>query len=275
LTNLPANEDAFNKSKPERTLSLADVMTADGASTLSPFAGVVLMACLFGRNLTHLHRPNEEDRDHDMNGEFWKRHRALDNILLNTSLSLPAQLRLPAGISDANIVFCNMNIHTSTICLHQAAIFKADKNRMPAQISAESKRRCIIAADQITNIMKMISHIDLSTVSFSTAFTEDAADDTQMNPFIAFCLYVAARVFVQYLKSRKDDATVKSSLHFLLSAMQVLKTKNPLTESFLVQLDVDLEGSGLSLPSSFSRSQSGEKRGPVSPFPPTSSHEVH
>jgi hypothetical protein len=41
---------------------------------------------------------------------------------------------------------------------------------MPAQISAESKRRCIIAADQITNIMKMISHIDLSTVSVLATF---------------------------------------------------------------------------------------------------------
>jgi hypothetical protein len=89
---------------------------------------------------------------------------------------------------------------------------------------------------------------------------------SQMNPFIAFCLYVAARVFVQYLKSRKDDATVKSSLHFLLSAMQALKSKNPLTESFLVQLDVDLEGSGLSIPSNVSRYQPCEKRGPVS-FP--------
>lgn len=85
-----------------------------------------------------------------------------------------------------------------------------------------------------------------------------------MNPFIAFCLYVAARVFVQYLKSRKDDATVKSSLHFLLSAMQALKVKNPLTESFLVQLDVDLEGSGLSLPNHANRYQAGEKRRPVS-----------
>ena len=36
---------------------------------------------------------------------------------------------------------------------------------MTAQISAESKRRCIIAADQITNIMKMISHVDMSMVS--------------------------------------------------------------------------------------------------------------
>jgi hypothetical protein len=164
LTTLPSSEEAFDKSKPQKTLALSDVMDSEGASSLSPFAGVVLMACLFGRNLTHLHRPDQEDNDTDLNGEFWKRHRALDNILLNTSLSLPAHLRLPAGLMDSNIVFCNMNIHTSVICLHQAAIFKADKNRMPSDIGAESKRRCIIAADQITNIMKMISHIDLSSV---------------------------------------------------------------------------------------------------------------
>src|SRR5271167_193843 len=62
-----------------------------------------------------------------------------------------------------------------------------------------------------------------------------------MNPFISFCLYVAARVFVQYLKSRPDDNSVADSLRFLLTAMNALKAKNPLTESFLVQLDVDLE----------------------------------
>lgn len=66
-----------------------------------------------------------------------------------------------------------------------------------------------------------------------------------MNPFISFCLYVAARVFVQYLKSRPDDSQTGDSLRFLLSAMNALKKKNPLTESFLVQLDVDLEGLGM------------------------------
>lgn len=66
-----------------------------------------------------------------------------------------------------------------------------------------------------------------------------------MNPFISFCLYVAARVFVQYLKSRPEDNQAGDSLRFLLSAMNVLKRKNPLTESFLIQLDVDLESLGL------------------------------
>lgn len=66
-----------------------------------------------------------------------------------------------------------------------------------------------------------------------------------MNPFISFCLYVAARVFVKHLDETPKDSPVSDSLRFLLKAMNALKKKNPLTESFLVQLDVDLEAMGL------------------------------
>ncbi|KAI2629375.1 fungal-specific transcription factor [Xylaria nigripes] len=232
ITNLPSSEEAFNLSRPEVTQTLVDAMNPVGAAKLSAFGGVVLMATLFGRNLTHLHRPDPNDRDEDLNGEFWKRHRFLDNVLLNTSLYLPNQLKLPAGLSNPNNVFTNMKLHTSTICLHQAAIFKADRNRLPSNISSESKFRCITAANEIAHIMRMASHMDLSA----------------MNPFIAFCLYVSARVFVQYLKSRPDDGQTVDSLRFLLVAMNALKKKNPLTESFLVQLDVDLDALGMRMP---------------------------
>ncbi|KAJ5823304.1 Transcription factor [Penicillium robsamsonii] len=228
-TNLPASEESFTKSKPQRTLHLNDIITGDGVSTLAPFACVVVLASLFGRNLVHIHRPQPQDNDHDLNGEFWKRHRSHDNILLHISLSLPDHLRLPSGMSDVNVIFANMSIHTSTICLHQAAIFKAEKNKMPNQITTESKRRCLVAANQISSTMKMISHVDL----------------TNLNPFTSFCLYIAARVFVQYLKSRPEDSSVQSSLKFLVSALNAMKNKNPLTESFLIQLDVDLDGTGI------------------------------
>ncbi|KAK8055809.1 hypothetical protein PG993_001036 [Apiospora rasikravindrae] len=232
MTDLPASEEAFEMSRPEKTSTLSESMTPTGAAKLQPFSSVVLMACLFGRNLVHLHRPDANDRDHDHNGEFWKRHRNMDNILLNTSLCLPNSLKLPTGLSNPNVIFTNMNIHTSTICLHQAAIFKADKYKLPSSVSAESKVRCITAANEIASIMRMVSHMDLSV----------------MNPFLSFCLYVAARVFVQYLKSRPDDSQVADSLRFLLAAMNALKRKNPLTESFLVQLDVDLEALGARIP---------------------------
>ncbi|KAJ5183630.1 hypothetical protein N7492_001246 [Penicillium capsulatum] len=229
MTNLPATEEAFLKSKPQRTLRLANIVSGEGISTLSPFACVAVLGNLFGRNLVHIHRPQPHDNDYDLNGDFWKRHRSHDNILLNIALSLPDHLRLPNGMDDVNVIFASMSIHTSTICLHQAAIFKAEKNKMPSQIVAESKRRCLVAANQISSIMKMISHVDL----------------TLLNPFMSFCLYIASRVFIQYLKSRPSDSTVYSSLQFLLSALNAMKSKAPLTESFLVQLDVDLEGTGI------------------------------
>jgi hypothetical protein len=164
MTNLPASEEAFATGTPEVAPSLKDVLAGDIAN-LSPLGIVSVMSCVFGLNLTHLHRPDPQDREGDINGEFWKRHRAYDNILLNVALSLPQSLRLPQGISDPNIIFANMSIHTSTICLHQAAIFKAEKNKNLGQIAAESKRRCIIAADQVASIMRMVSHTDLSLVS--------------------------------------------------------------------------------------------------------------
>lgn len=166
MTNLPASEEAYDMSKPEQTQSLQEVTSsAQGASRLSSFAGVVLMASLFGRNLIHLHRPDSDDLDEDVNGPFWKRHRQLDAILLNTSLCLPDHLKLPVGLSNPNVVFTNMSIHTSTICLHQAAIFKADKNKSQANIGSESKVRCITAANEIASIMRTISHMDLAAVS--------------------------------------------------------------------------------------------------------------
>ncbi len=62
---------------------------------------------------------------------------------------------------------------------------------------------------------------------------------------MAFCLYVAARVFVQYLKKEPNDQETRTALEFLFTAMTALKRKNPLTESFMIQLKLDIEGSGI------------------------------
>lgn len=66
-----------------------------------------------------------------------------------------------------------------------------------------------------------------------------------MNPYLPFCLFLAARVFVQLLRKVSEDSEIRSSLEFLLTAMDWLKRHNPLSESFLVQLTLDMRGSGL------------------------------
>jgi hypothetical protein len=164
MTNLPASDDAFDKSKPMHTSSLEQTLTPNGLGNLHSFGGVVLTAALFGRNLLHLHRPEPDDNDDDLNGKYWARHRKIENILLQTSLGIPDHLRVPSGLQDPNTIFMNMSIHTSSICLHQAAIFKADKHRLPTNVSNESKIRCVTAGSEIASLMRMISHMDLATV---------------------------------------------------------------------------------------------------------------
>ena len=52
---------------------------------------------------------------------------------------------------------------------------------------------------------------------------------------------------MQFLKKSPDDQEIRASLEFLLTAMSALRRKNPLTESFMVQLNLDIEGSGLDI----------------------------
>lgn len=164
---MPSGDEAFDTGVPETSITLQQALEPGGASKLSPLGGVAVLACLFGRNLLHLHRPGANENEESLSGDFWKRHRNLDNLILNISLASPEQLRLPMGIAHPNVVFMNMCLHTSTICLHQAAIFKAEKHRSLAKVSAESKVRCITAAAEIANIMKLASHMDMAGVIIS------------------------------------------------------------------------------------------------------------
>ena len=165
MTCLPVSEAAYESSTAQTGPLLEDALKPQQSAQLSSQAGVVLVTHFFGLNLTHLHRPGPNQQEHDMNGPFWRRHRAMDNDLLKTALQLPPHLRLPSGIRNPSTVFLNFALHTSTICLHQAAIFKAEKNQLPSSVVEQSRNRCILAAAEIASIMRLTSHLDVAGVS--------------------------------------------------------------------------------------------------------------
>ena len=144
---------------------LDEAMKPQQAAQLSAFGGMVLTTHFFGLNILHIHRPEPNQQEHDVNGQFWKRHRAMDNDLLKTALQLPSRLRLPSGIRNPNVVFLNFALHTSTICHHQAAITKAEKYTLPRTVIEQSRTRCILAAAEIAGVMRLASHLDVAGVS--------------------------------------------------------------------------------------------------------------
>ena len=165
MTFLPVSEEAYESSTVQTAPMLDEAMKPQQAAQLSAFGGMVLATHFFGLNILHIHRPEPNQQEHDVNGQFWKRHRAMDNDLLKTALQLPSSLRLPSGIRNPNVVFLNFALHTSTICHHQAAITKAEDYNLPRTVIEQSRTRCILAAAEIAGVMRLASHLDVAGVS--------------------------------------------------------------------------------------------------------------
>jgi hypothetical protein len=131
MTSLPSEEDAFENSIPMVAMSLPQAFSSVPVTQISVLSGVIMITCILGRIMDHLHRPTANDNEADLYGDFWQRHRELDITLSTISLELPGCLRLSSAFPDAKVGFLNMLLQTSVICLHQAAIFKAEKNNLP------------------------------------------------------------------------------------------------------------------------------------------------
>lgn len=150
----------------EPGITLKEALTPAGVSRISIFGANLLSACLFGHNFAHIHQSSSEDHPEDIvNGEFWITHRAMDNVMSNTFLFLPDNLRLPWGARDMKTVFLHMNLHTAAICLHQTAIVTSERNYLDPAFTRQYRSRSLIAAEEIVNAMKLSSHVDPSQVS--------------------------------------------------------------------------------------------------------------
>ncbi|KAF8847788.1 hypothetical protein BDZ45DRAFT_698912 [Acephala macrosclerotiorum] len=199
----------------------ANYLTSHGTHTRRSTASQSLRRCHI-----HLHKSGPDECPDDLgNGEFWKRHRKMDNVLSSTFMFLPDHLRLPTAARNVNVVFIHMNIHASAICLHQAAILTAEKHSLDKGFIQQSRGRCILAAEEIANIMRLICHVD----------------PTDMHPWIGFCLYVACGVFIKDYKQGSRNPNAMTNLEFLLSSMKAIGTKHAITNHFTAQVELDMQ----------------------------------
>lgn len=81
--------------------------------------------------------------------------------------------------------------------------------------------------------------------SLSVLRCADKLTIPQLNPWVGFCLYVAAGVFLKDLKSEKPGPQSLGNIEFLLAAMAAIGQKHSITKHFSAQLELDAEGAGL------------------------------
>lgn len=229
-TRLPAPEEAFITGRQEEAPYLHEVY--QGAN-YSGFAGMVVICQVFKIILHHVHRSKPSDRPEDvMNGNFWMRHRDLDNKLSSLFMFLPEKLRLPQNIRDPAATHSNLNMHASIICLHHAAIEKVDKHNLPGTIKQTSIYRLRSAAEAIVNIIKVTSH----------------TPSIFKSPLCALSLYCATTVYVYLAKQDPTSglSTIDlSNLELIVRAMEAISRFHEITRAFLQQACLDIERNGL------------------------------
>ncbi|KAI1854719.1 hypothetical protein JX266_000837 [Neoarthrinium moseri] len=179
--------------------------------------------------LKHVHRPKPDDNPQNYEyGDFWKRHRELDNTLSSAFMFLPEDYRLPENYQDPTAINLNLNYHASIICLHLAAFEKMDQYKLPLFAKKASESRLMTAAQEIVNIVKMASHLKSSFRS----------------PMTAISLYCAASVYIfQSLETQSPKGI--DNLDFVIAAMDAIGREHMVTRAFLKQVMLDIERNDL------------------------------
>ena len=158
---------------------------------------------------------------------------------------LPDHLRLSGGFADINIVFLHINIHASSICLYQAAVITAESHGISKSLIRQFWVRSLTAASEVADIVKLTNHFKASNVSFMPHFHDCGSLKTQMHAWMGLCLYIAASVFVQDLRSEEPDTQSMPTLDFLLAAMKAIGNRHSVTKCFAARLELDIESSGI------------------------------
>ncbi|KAM0407972.1 hypothetical protein ACHAPZ_001453 [Fusarium culmorum] len=209
-TRLPASEEAFVQDRKEEAPFLDDAI--QGAQ-YTGFAGTIVTCQINKLVLRHIHRSKPDSRCEDlMNGSFWTRHRDLDNTLSSLFMFLPENFRLPENIRDVSALHLNMNLHAAIICIHHAAVEKAERYKLPGHVKQGSVARLRAAAEEIANLMRLTSNVTLffksplSALSLYCAATQipntDLGSHVSFEPFRAITNSVQKR---ETTRSRADE----------------------------------------------------------------------
>lgn len=128
-------------------------------SSASPLTASVITARLLEKLMQHLRKAENDVTESD----FWVRHQQLDNEISRVLLMMPDHLR-PDTTQHSLAFFVNMCLHEFTVSLFTAALTAASKLPDKADLMLSLQLRARRAAEEIVNIMKLQSYMNIRKV---------------------------------------------------------------------------------------------------------------
>ncbi|KLU84256.1 binuclear zinc transcription factor [Magnaporthiopsis poae ATCC 64411] len=265
-TNLPCSEEAFERGREEKTGKLSSLFTGATAA-FSPLSSAVGVCHIFNQLLAHVNRTRANDGGGDLeHGAFWRRHREIENLLLSGFMSLPTcPSRRQLSHLDWRLggpMHVRLNLHASVICLHMAAVDRAEAHGLAPDIKRFSHARVLMSAHEIVKITRAVAASSPPPSSPMTTYQH-------RTPLAALALYCAAMVYMMLIKdsegggsgdnnnasssSSSSSASLSSeqwpgcreNLEYIVRRTETVSVAHPVARAFFLQLVLDLEHHGI------------------------------
>lgn len=162
----------------EDTRSLSEAMEKGLDSNTSAFAANVVVANIMARNMLRLHRLIADQTSRDAILELY---RHMNNMLSRIFLTMPRHLGVAAGLRSSSIVHMQLVLHATSISLHQATVQKIGVQNLDETAIQRAEDRCLIAAEEIVDILRMTAHIQPEKVSRKYAPSKKSLAHTQLD----------------------------------------------------------------------------------------------
>ncbi|KAL8692943.1 MAG: hypothetical protein Q9218_002120 [Villophora microphyllina] len=215
-TSLPSPQPIPEPNQPPMP-SLDNAKVLYGTGNLSSFTGLVLMVSLYRRCLTHVRLSSDKEPAGSGTGySFWEHHYSIDKDVKTCTDALIGTKNAQGLLDDEVALALSLNLRAIDICLHEAAIVKADRDGLPKALITECNNRCNQAGMHIAEGVSLSQKL---VQPRKTLFR-------QMNIYCMWPVCMAMQVLNRQLSSVTDNAQLAHTvgvLKLLITAIEDLE----------------------------------------------------
>ncbi len=197
--------------------SLENARSLLGTGYISSFTGLVIMVSLYRRCLSHVRSSlGNESTTGGSCYSFWEHHYGIDKDLKSYTDGLTGMMNAQELLEDEFALALNLNLCAIDICLHEAAIVKANGDALPKTLVAECNSRCSQAAMRIVEGVSLIPKLAQPKRTLLK----------QMNIYCMWPVCMAMQVLNSELSSATDNAQLAHTvgvLRLLVTAIEDLE----------------------------------------------------
>lgn len=166
----------MNKATSSKALTLNEALKLSALGILSPSQGAIVSNTLCIRCFAHINEAQRESALGYHYYDFWTHHQHLFESTNHASTHTLAHLKSRQLMTNASVLYVNIVLQATILCLHEAAITRVNKTKVSSPLVSESETICIDAALEISDLMRYVpqsSHAKVSIpASCETLITE-------------------------------------------------------------------------------------------------------